>query len=161
MIPQAFASHIQVWIQEEIEAQRSIASALESQLNAVKRSSIEDVSESTQRLEEILRGNLQRDMKRKVLTEKFAKTQGFPPKDLSLGRLTELLDQNGVNTDALRDLRFELRDTVAAVLKLNRRIAVLARYHQGLYGEVLGVLADAAEGADAIPASGALIDARV
>ena len=63
--------------------------------------------------------------------------------------------------EALSQLRRELRDAVAGVLKLNRRIATLARYHQGLLGEVLGVLADASESADAVPGSGTLIDARV
>ena len=50
---------------------------------------------------------------------------------------------------------------MAGVLKLNRRIATLARYHQGLFNEVLGVLAEAAESADVVPTSGTLIDAKV
>ena len=161
MKAQAFAQHFQTWLQEEIAAQRSLAELLERQLNAVRRSSTEDVSSAVQGLEVELRGGTRREMKRKALTDAFAKASGVSVTALTLGRIVEVLGEQGVGVDGLAELRCELRDTVAGVMKLNRRVATLARYHQGLFNEVLGVLAEAAEGADVVPSSGTLIDARV
>ena len=161
MKSQAFAGHFQTWLQEEIAAQRSLATLLERQLNAVRRSSTEDVSSAVKDLEAELRGGTRREMKRKALTDAFSKATSLPTTALTLGRIVEILGEKGVPTQPLSQLRRELRDTVAGVLKLNRRIATLARYHQGLFNEVLGVLAEAAESADVVPTSGTLIDAKV
>jgi len=161
MKSQAFAQHFQAWLQEEIAAQRSLSKLLERQLNAVRRSSTKDVSSAVQGVELELRHGTRRELKRKTLTEAFSKASGLPVTVLTLGRIVEVLGEQGVAVDILARLRCELRDTVAGVMKLNRRVATLARYHQGLFNEVLGVLAEAAEGVDVVPTSGTLIDARV
>ncbi len=161
MKSQAFASHFQVWLQEELDAQRKLAMLLERQLNAVRRSSTEDVALVVDELESELRTSTRRDMKRKTLITAFAKAAGMDVQSLTLGHIVELLGERGVSTQGMMRLRTELRDTVAGVLKLNRRVATLARYHQGLFNEVLGALAAAAESDNVLPTSGTLLDARV
>jgi hypothetical protein len=112
-------------------------------------------------LENHLKSSTQRDTRRRVLIAKLASVLQVPVESLTLGTAVDALAEHGAEVDSLRKLRLELRDAVAVVLKLNRRVATLARYHQGLFNEILGALADAAESADASSATGTLVDARV
>jgi len=159
--PQAFANHFESWLIEEIAAQRALSDLLRQQLAAVRSGATQSVEEIANSLEAQLSNGTPRELRRNLLVDRLASTLEIARKGITLERILELLSERGVDVERLRGLRTELRDEVARLLKLNRRVATLARYHQGLFNEVLNSLADAAGGAETEPMSGSLVNAEV
>ena len=71
---------------------------------------------------------------------RFGSTWGVAAETLTLTSIADRADAEGVATSGLRQLREELRSAGALVLRKGRRIAAMARYHQGLLAEIMGVL---------------------
>ena len=71
-----------------------------------------------------------------------ANALGIAPTALTVTEIADRADTYGVDTTRLRRLREDVREEAAAVLKRGRRVASLARYHQGLLNELMGILFD-------------------
>ena len=70
---------------------------------------------------------------------------GVPERMLTVGSLIERLEQNGVQTTALANVRAELKAAVLDVRKLSRKLKVIARGHGEVLDDVLRALAGTGE----------------
>lgn len=149
------AIHTEAWLQEELGAQRAVLTALEQLDAAARAGSSAEVETGARALAGLLATNGAREARRRALLGRLSGELGLPARELTLTRLAERLDAAQLETHRIAGLRTELREVVAAVLRVGRRLAAVAKYHRGLLEDLCQLfLADAPAGA------GHLIDAR-
>jgi len=147
------------WAKEEVEAQARLLELLKSQEEAVRLGRTDDVRASGEALERELPGGALRERKRTRVIGELARALGLPATALTLSSIVERAEAAGEDVSTLRKLRDDLRTTVAAVVKTGRRIAALARYHQDVLTDLMGVLTSSGMEQHA-PGDGALVDAE-
>lgn len=152
------AVQLAAWAQEELEAQREYLTALQRQEAAVRRAARTELSHSLEDLDRALEKRALREARRSTLLAKLADRFGVAPGTMTLRSVIERLGSQGIDTASLRARREELRGVVAEVTRTGRRLAAVAKVHQGLLDEVVRTLAGKDRN-DAIH-EGALIDAR-
>ncbi len=133
---------LEAWLQEELAGQERLDTLLSQQEAAIRRSDDAALAEAGKAVDAELAGQPRRAAKRSLLLAELANTLGVAPTALTLTDIADRADTYGVDTTRLRRLRETARDKTAAVLKRGRRVAALARYHQSLLSELMGILFD-------------------
>ena len=150
---------LQAWTQEEIGAQGRLIGLLADQEKAVREGRTDGVRCSGEKLEEELVQSGPRDKRRRDLMKGFAKVFGVPAATLTLTSIMERAEEVNEDLACLRALREQLRDRVAVVVRATRRIASLARYHQGVLADLMRILTSPHQEAGAL-GDGVLVDAE-
>lgn len=158
---QGFADQFQGWLVTELAAQRALSALVDRQLDAIRAGDAEGMAVLVAEVDQRLKDGKPHEIRRALLVERFAEGAGIARKEATIARILDVLDERGVATQRLRELRAELRDTIAELLKKNRRVTALARYHRGLLDEVLRAIAGSSGDAAAASGSGALVNAEV
>ena len=150
------AIQAEAWLQEELEAQRTLLQAL-TQTEAVARgTSGAELERCARELAALVALGAPREARRRALLGRLASELGLAGQDLNLTRICAALGQRGIDAQRIQNARGELRTATAATVKLSRRLCALAQYHRGLLEELCQLfLADAPA-----EAGGHLIDAR-
>ncbi len=139
---QALVNQTESWAQQELNAQKDLLELLEAQERAIAAGSAEGITSSGEGIQAQLRTGPARERCRLELMRRFARAWGVAAETLTLTSIADRADAEEVATSGLRQLREELRSVGALVLRRGRRIAAMARYHQGLLAEIMGLLLD-------------------
>lgn len=150
------AIQLESWVQEEIAAQTKLAQVLDALDAAVRGGDAAAVARAGTELESALAVAPSREARRRALLGRLGQALGVPPRELTLTRLAQRLEEKRHDTSRLAVLRAELRGIVAGVARTARRLAAVAHYHRGLLDELCATFAGKPHGADA----GRLLDAR-
>ncbi len=126
------AIHTEAWLQEELGAQRAVLAALEQLDAAARAGSSSEVEGGARALAGLLALAGARDARRRALLGRLSGELGLPAQQLTLSKLTEQLDIAQLETRRITSLRADLREVVASVLRVARRLAAVAKYHRGL-----------------------------
>jgi len=137
----ALVIQLESWAREELAAQRAMALLLERQEQAVSSNDTDALLQITAEIRAHLGSSTERDRRRRELIGRAARAFGVTANTLTLGSIAQRADAQGVGVEGLRSIRAMLRDESARVLRLGRRIAAVARYHQAFLNEVLCLLA--------------------
>lgn len=133
---------LEAWLQEELAGQERLEALLSRQEAAIRSSDDEALAEAGKAVDAELAGQPRRTTKRSLLLAELANALGVAPSSLTLSDIADRADAAGIDTTRLRRMREKVRDKTAAVLKRGRRVAALARYHQSLLSELMGILFD-------------------
>jgi len=137
---QSSVIRLEAWLQEELAAQERMVELLERQEQAIRNSDDPGLKAAGKDLDLELTSQPRRAARRGVLLAELANAMGIAPTALTLSHVADHAEANGINPTRLRTLREEIRSAAANVLRRGRRVASLARYHQGLLSELMGVL---------------------
>src|SRR6185503_7515164 len=99
---------------------------------AIRAADTAALADAARRVEEEVRGGGARERRRAELVRAFGRALDVDPGVLSISSIAERLGQGTPEAEGVLRLRAELRRAAADVARLGRRIASLARYHQGL-----------------------------
>jgi hypothetical protein len=143
---QALVHRTEAWLREEIGAQGRLAVVLDAQERAIRDGNAAALAESAGTLDIELRAGMPREGRRRELARELARVTGAQAETLTLTTIAERAAAAGADTLGLVRLREELRGATASTLRRGRRLAALARYHQGLLNELFLVLAGSPEG---------------
>ncbi len=154
----ALAHRLQAWLQEELGAEQRLRDLLLAEERAIRAADAGALADAARRIEEEVRGGAARERRRAELVKAFGRALQVDPGVLSISSIAERLGQGTPEAEGVLRLRAELRRAAADVARLGRRIASLARYHQGLFAELMGALLGVEAGRTI--EGGALIDAR-
>ncbi|MEW6073608.1 MAG: hypothetical protein AB1726_13575 [Planctomycetota bacterium] len=160
---QALLNKTECWAQQELAAQQRMLELLGRQEAAIAAGSAAEIVASGEAIQAHLRAGPARENHRQELVRRFAQAWGVAPGTLTLQGIAERAEAAGLAAGRLRRAREELRDAGASVLRRGRRIAAMARFHQGLLSELLGVFlsaggAGAAQIGSRAEAGGVLVD---
>ncbi len=143
-------------LREEIEAKREALLVIKSQEEAVTKSDADAFDEAHGRSIVLIEAEARRAAKRTNLMGNLAREWQVADDALTLGSVAVRLAADGTR---LCELRLELREVVALVIKRNRRLSALIGMHRRLNRDILTVVLGTEEGAD--PASiGSLVNAQ-
>ena len=142
MSTQAIINQTESWTQQELAAQTGLLELLAAQEQAIAEGSTAGITHHGERIQAHLRSGPVRERQRLQLMHRFGRAWNVSADTLSLRSISERAQADGLDTTRLDRIREDLRATVAQVLKKGRRLATMARYHQGLLSEILGVLLD-------------------
>ena len=154
----ALAQRLQAWLQEELGAEQRLRGLLQAEERAIRAADAAALAEAARRVEEEVRGGSARERRRAELVRAFGRALDVDPRTLSVTSIALRLGEGTPDAQGILRLRAELRSAAAEVARLGRRIASLARYHEGLYVELMGTLLGTEPGRTI--EGGALIDAR-
>jgi hypothetical protein len=144
------------WTQEELGARRRMLGWLERQERAVVSADSTELESATHGLAAEIALQGERGVRRQKIFGALASAWSVPAGLLTLSAVVE---RAGPAARGLADLRGELREAAAAVLKKNRRIAALVRVHRRVIEDVIRVLVDGVEGGP-LSEAGHLVDAE-
>lgn len=130
----------EAWAREELAAQKRLLDVLVAQEQAIAASDTGALVSSGEAVHAELATGPARDRRRRALATALAGHWAVPKDTLTLGVIAERAAGDGLDVSSLRKLRGELRELSARVLRRGRRIAALARYHQGFLNELLQLL---------------------
>lgn len=155
-------NHLQVAIEEEIQAQLATLSVLERQEEAVRGRRLADVTEASAELDVHAQRAVQRTRRRDDLLRQLSATWGVPRSVLSLSSIAERAGSDG---QRIADLRSELRASTAEVHRRNRRLATLIGHHRKLIRDVMECVVASGEtqdgeGGQSFREGGSLLDAE-
>ncbi|MCK6445890.1 MAG: flagellar export chaperone FlgN [Planctomycetes bacterium] len=153
---QTLVRHLEAHLQDELAAQERTLGLLEAEEHALRGRDPHLVFERTTALERELATGVGRARRREELLARLGALWRVPPATLTLSSIAE---RAGVEGERIRRLRGELRERVAKVVKLARRVATLARTHQRFFSDVLQSLF-ATIGAGDVRQNGSLLDAE-
>ncbi len=144
-------------IRTDIDAQRSTLETLEAQRAAIQNERLDGIEDATAAMVEQMRGMQDRDRNRQRLVEAFAKELGQPIEQLTISMVAQLA---GIQADELMDLRQQLRNLSARVIRENRKLSALVGMRRRIVTDVIDSLlqSDEADG-DRRP-GGVLINAE-
>jgi len=149
------AIHAEVWLQEELGAQRTLLDVLGRIEAAARTGTGPELARAGEELEGALAGTGARDGRRGALLARLAAVLGLSAGGVTLSQLSARLSGEGIDTTRLERMRAELRELVASVLRASRRTAALAQYHRGFFEELCRILRLGAPSSE-----GHLVDAR-
>ena len=130
-------------LQEELGAQRLLLSALERTEQAARAGASAELEPCGRELEALVAQSAARGARRRALLGKLGGALALRPEKVTLTRLSERLAAEQLDTARLAALRTELREVVARVVRVGRRLASVAAYHRGLMDELIQRLAPA------------------
>ena len=137
------AIQTEAWVQEEIDAQLQLLTALTQIETAARAGGSAQLEHGGRELEALLSVAPVREARRRALLARLAPELGLPLAMVTLTRLVAHLRTAALDTQRVESLRSELREIVAAVLKIARRLAALAQYHPGFFDELCALFARA------------------
>lgn len=137
------AVHLAAWAKDEVAAQQQLLAALERQEEAVRVRDHGAIESAGEELERLSGTGATRARRRDFLLGQLAELWQVPRSVLTLGSVIERLGPKG---ELLVDLRAELRDGAALVLKKSRRVAALVNAFRRLSNEVVELLLTDEEG---------------
>jgi hypothetical protein len=146
------------WLQEELSSEQRLRELMIEEERAIRAADMNALTAAAQRIEEETKGGSARERRRAELLRAFGRVFGCDPRALSLTSIAERLGRESHEAERVLSLRGELRALVADVARRSRRIAGLARYHEGLFLELMGTLLGAQPGTGT--AEGVLVDAE-
>lgn len=153
---QILVRHLEAHLQDELAAQERTLALLDAEEQALRGRDPHLVLERTTALERELATGVGRARRREELLARLGALWRVPAATLTLSSIAE---RAGAEGERIRRLRGELRERVAKVVKLARRVATLARTHQRFFSDVLQSLF-AAIGAGDVRQNGSLLDAE-
>lgn len=142
---QSLLIQTEAWAQEELAAQTRMGKLLELQLAAVESSDTKALIEAADSIEAELGRRPARELRRTKLMGEFARAFGVSKQTLTLSSISERAKGLGIATDRIDAARANVREAVARSMRLGRKLSVQARYHQGLFREVLAAIAEGSE----------------
>lgn len=154
----ALAQRLQAWLQEELGAVQRLRDLLLAEERAIRAADAAALADAARRVEEEMRGGAARERRRAELVRAFGRALEVDPRALSVTSIALRLGEGTPEAEGVLRLRAELRPVAADVARLGRRIASLARYHEGFFAELMGTLLGVEAGRTT--EGGALIDAR-
>jgi hypothetical protein len=154
---QGISLHLAAWARDERAAQEQTLEVLEEQERAVRARDLGAVDAAVERLRLIGERGAARGRRRDQLLSDLAQAWDVPRAALTLGSVVERLGDDGA---ALAELRRELRQGAAQVLRASRRVAVLVSTLRRVSGEVIEMLLTDEDGTP-LHGGGALVDAEV
>jgi hypothetical protein len=157
--PRTTALRLNAWLQEEIGAQRRLDALLAEEERAIRAVDTPAILAAGERVQAELRASAPRERRRQALMADLGRAWGVDPRALTLASIAARLGAGSREADLLLRQRADLRAVAAEVARRGRRIASLARYHAGLFGELLNTLLGV-EGRDTA-GDGVLVDAKV
>lgn len=157
--PRAIAIRLTAWLQEEIAAQGRLDAVLAEQERAIGAVDTAAILATGEAVQTELRTASGRERRRAALMADLGRAWGVDPRALTLTSVAMRLGAGSREGELLLRQRAEVRAVAAEVARRGRRIASLARYHAGLFGELMGALLGA-EGR-AAAGDGVLVDAKV
>lgn len=137
---EALVIQLEAVVQEELNAQARMLELLNAQKSAVALGGSPDVRRAADAIEGALATEPGRGRRRAALLEQLARHFGVRAGTLTLTSIRDRAAAEGVAIDRLDRLRQELRRATADVLRAGRQITAVARYHQGVMEEVMGIL---------------------
>lgn len=144
-------------IKGDIEAQRNTLATLEAQRVAIEKEHIEGVELTTAEMVEQMRGMQERDQRRQQIVEAFARALGQSAESLTLSMVVQLA---GSRADDLAQLRQELRNLSARVIRENRRLSALVGMRRRIVTDVIDSLLQGNDGSGETRPGGVLINAE-
>lgn len=129
--------HLSKQVEEELEAQRTLAALLEDQEAAIVAGEPTAIVQAGRAVEEAMATAGQRARRRDVLLEGFANLWGVQPGTLTF---SSVIERAGGSTEGLAKVRDDLRAATAEVMRRARRIRTLASAHQRLTLDILEML---------------------
>lgn len=150
-------NRLEAILREELAGQREMLELLRRQESAVVARTPEALIAVTAEIEAAVSSASSRRVRREPVVRRLAELMQVAPSSVTLGSLVVRLGEEGAR---LAELREELRDVTARVVRQNRRVAALVGLHRRINQEVLElVLAD--EHSNPMQRAGALVDAEV
>jgi hypothetical protein len=151
---QTLTGALEKLIEDEIAGKAQLEQALVRQERAIVEALRDELDLATRAIELELGRELDRSRRRVAIFARLGAHWGVAGNALTLGGIVERLGPAGANLERLRG---ELRASIAAVLRKNRRVARLVHVHSGLVNETVSALLGVAS-VDQEP--GALFEAR-
>jgi hypothetical protein len=151
---QTLTHALEALITDEIAGKAKLEHELERQETAIVTAMRDELDLATRGIELELGRELDRSRRRTAIFARLAAHWGVSANALTLGSIVERLGPAGENLERLRG---ELRASIAAVLRKNRRVARLVQVHSGIVNETVSSLLGVAS-VDQEP--GALFEAR-
>ena len=145
------AIQTEAWLQEELCAQRALHEAL-ARTERAARTEHADLGSCEPALRALLAQAAPREVRRRALLARLASVLALPVAQVTLSRVATAVDAGGLDGSRLHGLRVELREVVAGVVRVARRLSVLARAHRELFDELCTALSAAGNGAAMVDA---------
>ena len=144
-------------IKGDIEAQRSTLETLAAQREAIQHERLEGIEEATAAMVSQMRGMQDRDRNRQRIVEGFANALGQPVEQLTISMVAQMA---GVRAGELMDMRQQLRDLSADVIRENRKLSALVGMRRRIVSDVIDSLLQSPEGDGERRPGGVLINAE-
>lgn len=157
MNQQSLVNHLETDLKAEVVSQSKLLNLLEMQASSLSQRTSEALEKVTEELSSTMAKANARQGRREEWLHQLAACLGAPAQAATLGSLTERLGSDGA---VLSQLRLDLRQVSAKVLRTGRRNARLIAAHAEVVSEALATLFDSPSGNDHNE-GGALLDARV
>jgi len=148
--------HLEVNVAEEITAKRASLEAIRAQEESIAANDPGAFEITVDEIGKLLPRDARRSGKREHLLKMLSEEWQVSMEALTLGSIVRRLGPEGAR---LEELRTELREVVAAVLKHNRRLSGLIGMHRRLNRDIIHIALGGEEGHD-FSSSGAILDAR-
>jgi hypothetical protein len=150
-------NRLEAVLREEVAGQRGLLELLRRQETAVVARTPESLAEVVAAIEGELSSAAARRLRREPIIQRMATLLAVAPSSVTLRSLAERLGADGRK---LTELREELRETAARIVRQNRRVAALVGLHRRVNQEILELLL-ADETSNPLHGAGALVDAEV
>lgn len=148
--------HLEVNVAEEITAKRASLEAIRAQEESIAANDPGAFEVTVEEIGKLLPRDARRTIKRERLLRMLSEHWEVPADALTLGSIVRRLGPEGAR---LEELRAELRQVVAAMLKHHRRLSSLIGMHRRLNRDILQIVLGAEEGRE-FASSGTILDAR-
>lgn len=153
---QSLANLLEANVRDEIAAKREALALIEAQEQAVATTDVDAFDIAHERARQLVEADGRRAAKRAVMMKRLGEAWQVAADALTLGSVATRLGGDGAR---LAELRLELRELVAAVMKRNRRLSSLLGMHRRLNRDILKVVLGTEEGAEPTSA-GTLVNAE-
>ncbi|MDA1264114.1 MAG: flagellar export chaperone FlgN [Planctomycetota bacterium] len=154
--PRAIALHLCAWAREELEGQQAALALLERQERAVRDRDLAGMETVSAELGKFAAKGQSRAKRRNHLLGMLAGIWQVPQRALTLGSVVERLGTDGKQ---LAQLRQELRDGAAQVMRTMRKVGALVAAFRRVTGDVVELLLTDEDGTS-LTTGGALVDAE-
>lgn len=148
-------NHLEAWVRSEITQQEKLNELIDSQIDAIQTASSADFEQCTLAVDQALDAAPERHAQRDRILSGFEQLWGIPASAMTLRSIAARVGSEGAR---LLELREELRERSAAVLKQGRKAQALFNLHRSLFREVIETLLSDENGSP-FDQEGALVDA--
>lgn len=128
------------YLDSELDARKRIAALLEAQQDAVVSGLTADIERTGVDLDAELRREPARERDRRELLTELGRVFGVPASMLTVRSIVERIEQHGVPSGRIAELRREVRAAALDVKKRARKLSTLAKGHGELLTDVMRTL---------------------
>ncbi len=153
---QSTINHLEACLEQEVAAKAKAITWIDSMENAIKDHDSTAFAEIAAQGSDICRGDDRAAKRRVSLLGDLANHWSVPAGTLTLGSVVRRLEGKGARLDGLRK---ELRQSVANVMKRQRRLAALIGLHQRINADVMKVILGC-DSHEEVNQGGALVNAE-